>query len=55
MKGKIEIPIAVKMNIDESTAAGCLKIVEWYVNQTGKKVVSFRQENGEVQLSYEPA
>lgn len=55
MTHKIEIPIAVKMQIDESTAAGCLKIVEWYVNQTGKKVAVTRDEDGEVKLSYESA
>lgn len=55
MESKIEIPIGVKMQVDESTAAGCLKIVEWYVNQTGKKVVSARQPNGEVQLNFERA
>lgn len=55
MESKFEIPITIKMQVDEATAVGCLKIIEWYVNQTGKKIASIRQENGEVRLSYEPA
>lgn len=55
MKQSIEIPINVKMCVDESTASGCLKIVEWYINQNGKNIVTNQLESGEVQLSYEPA
>lgn len=54
MDKKIEIPITVKMQVDKSTAAGCLTVAEWYANQNGMKVVSERQENGEVQLRYVP-
>lgn len=52
MDKKIEIPITVKMQVDDATAAGCLKVVEWYVNQTGKSIDSVRQETGEVHLRY---
>lgn len=51
----IEIPINVKMVVDESTAQGCLKIVEIYLNNNvDLHLKAVRKLTGEVELSYEP-
>lgn len=51
----IEIPINVKMMVDESTAQGCLKIVEIYLNgNVDLHLKAVTKETGEVELSYEP-
>lgn len=55
MKQSIEVPVNIKMCVDESTAQGCLKIVEMFVNSTGRNVIADKRENGEVSFSYEPA
>lgn len=54
MTDGIEIPVNIKMCVDESTAEGCLKIVEMYVNSTGRNVIADKRESGEVSFSYEP-
>lgn len=56
MKQHLEIPINVKMVVDESTAQGCLKIVEIYLNGNADlHLKAVTKETGEVELSYEPA
>lgn len=55
MAQNIEIPVNIKMCVDESTAEGCLKIVEMFVNSTGRNVIANKRENGEVSFRYEPA
>lgn len=51
----ITVTVNVKMSVDESTANGCLKIVEMYLNQTGGSIRFDKNKNGEVMLEYEPA
>ena len=54
MGKSIEIPVHIKMCVDESTASGCLKIVEMYVNSSGRNVVVEKKEDGRLEFSYEP-
>lgn len=54
MEKVLEIPMRIKMCVDESTAAGCLKIVEMYVNSSGKNVVIEKKEDGRLEFKYEP-
>lgn len=49
------ITIKIKLDVDTDTAEACLKIVEMYLNQTGKNIHKTVTETGEVQLSYELA
>lgn len=51
---EIKIPVSVKMEVDESTANGCLKIVELFVNATGRNVCVKKMEDGRLEFSYEP-
>lgn len=57
MKNKIQTDMNVNVNIrmcpDHSTAESCLKIVELYLNATGKKIGIHRKYNGEIRLTYE--
>lgn len=55
MAQSIEVPVYIKMCVDESTASGCLKIVEMYVNSTGRNVIVEKKENGRLEFSYESA
>ena len=55
MAQSIDIPVNIKMCVDESTANGCLKVVEMYLNQTGGSIRFDKNKNGEVTLEYEPA
>ena len=50
---EITVGVSVQMNIDESTAQACLKLVQMYVNQTGRHVIVHRQENGEEVFNFE--
>lgn len=50
---EITVGVNVQMNIDESTAQACLKLVQMYVNQTGRHVIVHMQENGEEVFSFE--
>lgn len=52
---ELVIPVSVKMEVDESTAAGCLKIVEMFVNATGRNVIVEKKEDGRLEFNYEPA
>ncbi len=51
--GKITVEVQAKMTVDESTANGCLALVEMYINQTGKRVVSTKRDDGTEELRYE--
>lgn len=51
---EITVPVAVKMEIDESTAEACLKIVELYVNQhPNLDIIARTNKNGTVNYQYE--
>lgn len=51
----VDIAVNLSMNIDKSTAEGCLKIVEMYVNANNARVIADREPNGEVRYHYELA
>lgn len=51
----IDVTVNLSMNIDKSTAEGCLKIVEMYVNANNARVIADREPNGEVRYHYELA
>ena len=50
-----EITVDVKANltVDRGTAEGCLKLVELYVNQTGKRIIGEREEDGTDSFHFE--
>lgn len=52
-KTGIDVTVNLSMNIDKSTAEGCLKIVEMFVNSSNARVVADREPNGEVRYHYE--
>ena len=52
-KPEVEVTVNLSMNIDKSTAEGCLKIVEMFVNSSNARVVADREPNGEVRYHYE--
>lgn len=54
-KPEVEVTVNLSMNIDKSTAEGCLKIVEMYVNANNARVIADRGPNGEVRYHYELA
>ena len=49
----VDVSVNLNMNIDKSTAEGCLKIVEMYVNANKARVIADREPNGEVRYHYE--
>lgn len=49
----VDVTVNLNMNIDKSTAEGCLKIVEMYVNANNARVIADREPNGEVRFHYE--
>lgn len=49
----VDVTVNLSMNIDKSTAEGCLKIVEMFVNASNARVVADREPNGEVRYHYE--
>ena len=49
----VDVAVNLNMNIDKSTAEGCLKIVEMYVNTNKARVIADREPSGEVRLHYE--
>lgn len=49
----VDVAVNLNMNIDKSTAEGCLKIVEMYVNTNKSRVIADREPNGEVRFHYE--
>lgn len=51
----VDVTVNLSMNIDKSTAEGCLKIVEMFVNANNARVISDREPNGEVRYHYELA
>lgn len=51
----LEIKIGCKLTVDENTANGCLWLVQNYLNSHRVRLVQNQRENGEVELSYEPA
>ena len=52
-KTGVDVTVNLSMNIDKSTAEGCLKIVEMYVNTNKARVIADREPNGEVRFHYE--
>lgn len=52
-KPEVEVTVNLSMNIDKSTADGCLKIVEMFVNASNARVVADREPNGDVRYHYE--
>lgn len=52
-KPEVEVAVNLSMNIDKSTAEGCLKIVEMFVNASNARVVADREPNGDVRYHYE--
>lgn len=51
----VDVTVNLSMNIDKSTAEGCLKIVEMFVNANNARVIADREPNGEVRYHYELA
>ncbi len=51
----ITVEVKAKMTVDRRTAESCLKLVEMYVNDTGKNVIVHKTDTGELEFSYEPA
>lgn len=49
----VYVTVNLSMSIDKSTAEGCLKIVEMFVNSSNARVVADREPNGEVRYHYE--
>lgn len=54
-KPEVDVTVNLSMNIDQSTAEGCLKIVEMFVNASNARVVADREPNGDVRYHYELA
>lgn len=54
-KPEVDVTVNLSMNIDQSTAEGCLKIVEMFVNSSNARVVADREPNGDVRYHYELA
>lgn len=54
-KPDVDVTVNLSMNIDKSTAEGCLKIVEMFVNASNARVVADRDPNGDVRYHYELA
>ena len=52
-KTGVDVTVNLSMNIDKSTAEGCLKIVEMFVNSSNARIVADREPNGEVRYHYE--
>lgn len=52
-KPEVDVTVNLSMNIDQSTAEGCLKIVEMFVNASNARVVADREPNGDVRYHYE--
>lgn len=52
-KNGVDVTVNLSMNIDKSTAEGCLKIVEMYVNTNKARVIADREPNGDVRYHYE--
>lgn len=52
-KTGVDVTVNLSMNIDKSTAEGCLKIVEMYVNTNKARVIADREPNGDVRYHYE--
>ena len=53
MKAKeITVGVNVQMNVDESTAQACLKMVQMYMNQTGVQVQADTSRDGETTLEF---
>lgn len=48
---EITVDVGVKMNVDESTANACLKIVEMYLNQNeNKRLAKWMYDDGDICL-----
>lgn len=50
----VNVEVNLSMNIDKSTAEGCLKIVEMYVNANNMCVIANKEPSGKVRYCYEP-
>jgi len=51
----VNIEVKAKLNVDETTANGCLKLVEAYLNNHEEiRLIYDKRENGETELRYEP-
>lgn len=50
----VNVEVNLSMNIDKSTAEGCLKIVEMYVNANNMCVIADKCSDGELRYHYEP-
>jgi hypothetical protein len=51
---ELVVTVKAKIDVDESTANACLKLVEMYVNAKDVKIVVDRMPNGEEVFRYEP-
>lgn len=51
----LEVPIEIKLSVDEDTANACLKIVEIYVNNNHANVVCEKNPDGSLSYRYELA
>ena len=55
MMASLEVPIEIKMSVDEDTANACLKIVEIYANNNHANVVCEKNPDGSLSFRYELA
>lgn len=52
MKGETAITVDVRLNVTSDMAKACLALVAIYVNDTGKRIVSYQQEDGTVSFEF---
>ena len=50
---KITIEVKAKLSVDENTANTCLRLVELFVNETGRNILVDKKENGELSFRFE--
>ena len=52
-KDTLEVTVHIKTQIDEKDALACLRVVEMYMNDTGKGVIGERIGDGTVRLRFD--
>jgi len=52
---ELTVEVKAKLDVEESTAKACLKLVEIYLNAHSElKLMAHKADNGEMELWYEP-
>lgn len=52
MSKKLEIPVGIRVFVDEQTANICLKMVEMHVNQEAVEVVAENRSDGSIEFMF---